>query len=99
MVSTIKSDEHGNYKVKLPAGTYGFVQDKSEVGRGVYLPGMKETTDVHPDSVFLEEINFSEIGYENYWSLDTYAPFEITNTDLNNVNITHYQISICYTCP
>ncbi|MCB9188724.1 MAG: hypothetical protein H6599_05525 [Flavobacteriales bacterium] len=99
VVASFKSDINGNYEVKLPAGTYGFVQNKYEAGIGIYLPGMKETTEVKNDSLFVDEIRFEEIGYEDYRSLDHYEPFEVLNKDVEQINITHYQISICYTCP
>ena len=95
IVANIISDEHGNYEVKLPPGKYGFVQHKTEVGKGVYLPGWKtqneqEFEEIMPDDGY---------GHQNYWVLSTATPFEVVNQDLQNINLTHYDISICYMCP
>lgn len=91
VVGQIKSDENGKYEIKLPPGKYGFVLEKDEIRKGTFLPGMN-----NPKS---KEIDFQEIGYQDYWELNTLQPFEVTNIDLSNINITHYMISVCYTCP
>lgn len=91
VVGQIKSDEKGKYEIKLPPGKYGFVLDKSKIRKGTYLPEVEQTKD--------RSDGFQDFGHQEYWELNTLQPFEVTNTDLSNINITHYSISICYTCP
>lgn len=98
VIAKVKSDENGNYEVKLPPGKYGFVEHKNEVGKGVYLPGWKAKTG--QDSTELEEvISLDYYVHEYYWVLSTGNPFEIINTDLQKIDITHYDLHICYLCP
>lgn len=91
IVTQISSDENGNYKVKLPPGNYGFVQDKSEIHRGTFLP----QGDNYGKNLDLND----DFGYQDYWELNTLQPFQVDSTDISNINITHYSVSICYTCP
>jgi len=97
IVATVISDEYGKYEVKLPPGKYGFVQHKSEVDKGIYLPGMKVKED--NDSTDVVEFIWTEVGHEDYWSLSTVGPFEVSSNDLIGVDITHFDVTICYTCP
>lgn len=92
IITKFTSDKNGNYEVQLPPGKYGFIQDKSELKRGVFLPGMN-------DNKSNEDEILQDFAHHDYWELNTLQAFEVTNIDMSNVNLTHYSISICYTCP
>lgn len=95
IITSFTSDEHGAYEIKLPPGKYGFVLNKKGLGGGVYLPGMN----VPEDTTDVKEILFTGVDQQDYWTLSTAGPFEVIDSDLDNIEITHYSISICYMCP
>lgn len=96
ILEKVKCDETGTFQINLPSGQYGFIQNKEELSKGIYLPGMK--SDTNKDKLIEDEI-FSGIGYEKYWSFDSNGPFSVGENESNSVVITYYDISICYMCP
>ncbi len=97
VVSSITSDKNGDYEVKLPPGQYGFVLSKDEVNTGIYLPGMKVTK--KDSTVNVNDLLNAGEAHQDYWILSTNGPFEVVNKDLYNVDLTHYNVTICYMCP
>lgn len=95
IITQVMSDENGKYEVTLPPGKYGFIQDKSEIENGTYLPGMK------PSKADKDKKEMPESGTttRDYWTLSSAGPFEVVNKDLYHVDITHYLVTICYLCP
>ncbi|CAG5086700.1 hypothetical protein [Parvicella tangerina] len=97
VVSSFTSDKNGNYEVKLPPGLYGFVLSKDEANTGIYLPGMKVTK--KDSTVNVNDLLNAGEAHQDYWILSTNGPFEVINKDLYNVDLTHYDVTICYMCP
>lgn len=95
IVTTLQSDQAGRFEIQLPPGKYGIIQHKSELGKGVFLPGMN----LQQDTMDKKELVFTGYDQQDYWVLSSNGPFEVVNMDLTQLNITHYNISICYMCP
>lgn len=93
IISQVMSDKNGNYEVKLPPGKYGFIQNKSELVKGTYVPGEN-----HSGNDKKEILEYGT-DTQDYWTLSTGGPFEVVNQDLYHVDLTHYLVTICYLCP
>ncbi len=98
VVGFIKTDSTGKFTTELPVGKYGFLltHDKRTFKPGQYLPSSIGGNTANG----ILEIDINE-GYihQDYWLLSSNGPFEVIPDSSNTVNITHYDVSICYLCP
>jgi hypothetical protein len=95
-VTTITSDKDGKFEIDLPKGKYGYVtvdqKDQLKKEKGVFTP-------IPPKVNENEKQVFKDEGVSDYWTINSYQPFEVSAESHQTMILTHYLITVCYTCP
>lgn len=93
IVQEVISNFKGEFEITLAPGKYGFIEFKSELRKGIFLPEKSS------QKYMAANKSGKDFSYQAYWELNTLQPFEVTNSPLTEITLTHYSVSICYTCP
>ncbi len=91
IVAKIHSDESGNFKTRLPAGKYGFVEigeaDKLKIGQ--YLPAPTQTGGIESGHI-----------YSVHWSISPESPLILgRDKPKQKVSLTRFTTNTCMICP